>query len=124
MADRVLGVTLPLRRGANGYFENTTEVVTQIKSNLTNLLLTQKGERVMQPDFGCDIHRVVFEAQTDDGLAEVQSTIETAVQAWMPFLRIEQVTVTRNEDYNEILVTIGFTLLTNNGITDSITLVF
>lgn len=119
-----LGLTLPLQLGPNGYFATTTDVLTQVKTNLTNLLLTMKGERPMQPEFGSDIHRVIFEPMTDDGLAEVRSSIETAASQWMPFVQINDVTVTREEDYNRINVLIAFSVVTNANLTDSITLVF
>jgi phage baseplate assembly protein W len=119
-----LGITLPLRLGANGYFENTTDVLTQVRSNLSNLLLTQKGERVMQPDFGSELHRVVFEPMTDDGLANVRAIIETATQQWMPFIQVDDVQVVRDEDNYTITVIISFSLTTNAGLTDTIKLVF
>jgi uncharacterized protein len=119
-----LGITLPIRLGANGYFENTTDVLTQVRSNLTNLLLTQKGERLLQPEFGSDLHKVIFEAMTDDGLAEVQASIETAAEQWMPFIQIGTVDVLREEDANKITVIVPFNLITNAGLVDSITLVF
>ncbi len=119
-----LGLTLPLQLGPSGYFEATTDVLTQIKSNLTNLLLTMKGERPMQPEFGSDIHRVVFEPMTDDGLAEVRASIETAASQWMPFVQINDVQVSREEDYNRINVLVTFSLITNANLTDSITLEF
>ena len=118
-----LGITYPLQLGNNGYFENTTDVITQIKTNLRNLLMTQRGERMFQPNFGCDLPLVIFEPQTDDGLADITAIIQTAVQNWMPFVRVNGVLVKRSEDTNAIAVSISFTLLSNN-ITDSIVLVF
>jgi phage baseplate assembly protein W len=124
MSDRALGITLPLRRGNNGYFENTTNILTQVRANLRNLLLTRKGERVMQPEYGCDIHRLIFEQATDDGLADTRASIENAVQTWMPFVGVDDVQVVRNEDLNTIYVQIQFTLLTNQNLTDSVILEF
>lgn len=78
----------------------------------------------MQPEFGSDIHRVIFEPMTDDGLAEVRASIETAAAQWMPFVQIKDVQVTRDEEYNRITVLITFGLATNANLTDSISLVF
>lgn len=118
-----LGITLPVRRGANGYFENTTDVMTQVKSNLKNLLLTQRGERIFEPTFGCDLPVVIFEPMTDNGLADITAVIQTAVQAWMPYLNINTVNVARDEDNNQIVVSVAFTLTSSN-IVDSIVLNF
>lgn len=118
-----LGVTLPLQRGANGYFNGTDDPGIQIRSNLTNLLLTQVGERLMQPEFGSELLTYVFEAATDEGLAGIQATIEAAAEKWMPFLRIGNVVVSILPETHQVAVRVPFTLITTN-VTDSITLVF
>jgi phage baseplate assembly protein W len=119
-----LGITLPLERGNNGYFAQGRDILSQVKSNLTNLILTKKGERVLQPDFGCDIHRVIFEPITDDNVANVRGTIESAVKIWLPYVNIEAVQIQRDENRNSIFATITFSINTSVTITDSITLVF
>lgn len=124
MANRVLGLTLPLERGPTGYFSSTTDITAQLRSNLTNLLLTKKGERMLQPTFGCNIHSIIFEAQTDDGLANVRASIQEAIARWMPFISLDDLEVTRKEDLNQVFVRMSFSLVTDQNITDSIVLVF
>lgn len=119
-----LGITLPLRLGGNGYFENTTDVMTQLKANLTNLLLTQKGERPMQPTFGSDLHTFIFEPMTDEGMAQVRAVIEAAVNQWMPFVKIINVDRKFDEDHNTMSLTIGFSAIIDPTNASSITLVF
>ena len=46
------GITLPVQRGNTGYFSQAFNSFEQAKSNLKNLLLTRKGERIFQPNFG------------------------------------------------------------------------
>jgi phage baseplate assembly protein W len=118
-----LGITLPLRLGQNGYFESTSDVMAQVKTNLTNLLLTQKGERMMQPDFGCDLPLSMFKTSTDNGLADVQAAIDAAVKEWMPFVSVDEVKLVNASGDHNYMVSIKYTLLTTNT-TDSITLVF
>lgn len=119
-----LGITLPLRLGVSGYFETTQDILIQIRTNLMNLLLTKKGERPFQPEFGSDLHNVVFEQMTDDGLSTVKSSIESAVSQWMPFVQVNEVEVERDESANRIYVRIAFSLSSNDSILDSVTLVF
>ena len=45
-------------------------------SNIKNLLLTQKGERVGQPTFGSDLPSILFEQRTED----IQDKIETTIR--------------------------------------------
>ena len=124
MARKVgLGILLPIQRGETGYFRQGFDALTQVKANLINLLLTKKGERLMQPSFGCDIHGILFEKITPTTLADIKSTIVQATQIWMPFVSINEVDVTRDEDRNEVYVKISFNLTTNQDIGDTITLV-
>jgi phage baseplate assembly protein W len=120
---KILGLTLPIQRGANGYFKATAEVQTQVRANLTNLLLTMKGERLMQPEFGCGLTALLFEQEVTELDQDIQATVEEAVEQWMPYLAVGDIAVTRDPDRNKVQVVIPYTILTNN-ITDSVTLVF
>ena len=118
-----LGLVLPIRLGTNGYFQVAYNALTQTKTNLTNLILTKKGERVMQPEFGCNLHNILFEQITDDIRANSRGAIEEAVQVWMPFVTINDVKLTKSEDTNAVYLEIVFSLKTNVNITSVITLV-
>jgi len=124
MATPSLGLVLPLERGHGGYFNSTTIVTAQMRANLTNLLLTKRGERMMQPNFGCDVHLLLFEAQTDNTQADIRASIDAAVREWMPFIIVETVDVRKDGDYNQVFVKIGFRLATATNLTDSIVLVY
>ena len=62
------GISSPTKRG-DVMFEQTFTSYEAAKANLRNLLLTAKGERIMQPEFGSGIHSLLFE-QMDDNLEE------------------------------------------------------
>ena len=85
-----IGFTLPLRRHTGGYFEMSEDLLTQIKSNFINLVSTMKGERMSNPTFGCDIHRVIFNHNDDDLYSEAKRTVEEAVTEWMPYIELEK----------------------------------
>ena len=60
--DRYVGIGFPLGFNVDGrMFNQTKTVLEQAKSNLRNLLLTTKGERKMQPEFGCNLIDVLFD---------------------------------------------------------------
>ena len=66
-----IGVSLPFN--GPGVFNSTFTTKDQIKSNLINLLLTDPGERVMNPNFGCNLAKILLE----DG-HEVHGIVRTA----------------------------------------------
>lgn len=87
-----IGITLPFNK-ANGIFAVSYTDVEQILSNLRNLLSTRKGERIMQPDFGTDLHYFLFE-QISDELAfkeQILAEIRSALSYWMPYVTIDTV---------------------------------
>jgi phage baseplate assembly protein W len=123
MPQKYIGVTLPLRRGNTGYFEQSTEMFKQIKSNFKNLILTKKGERLMQPDFGTDLSRIVFEQITDETLENARATVVSAVEKWMPFLELTNFEInTPTESFpNRINLKVEYRFINNPNVTDSIT---
>jgi phage baseplate assembly protein W len=121
---KALGVTLPLQLGSNGYFQSTTDIKTQLKSNVINLLLTKKGERLMQPEFGSELQGVIFENETDEGLANVNIIVNDAIKKWMPFLVVTDITVSRDPNHNKIIITISYRINTTQNINDVVQLTF
>lgn len=121
---KILGILLPIRKGNNGFFNQGTTLMTQAKSNLINLILTKKGERVMQPEFGCDVHEIIFEAITDDNLANIKGSIQSAIKIWLPYVNLVDVQIQKDEDHNSVYATLTFNLTVMPNITDTITLKF
>lgn len=83
---------------APGVFKSMTNKRKQIRANLKNLLLTQLGERVMQPTFGCRLLEVIFEPNHEDLKPFIQQSIFDAVQKWMPYISINVDIVTASDD--------------------------
>lgn len=97
--DRVaIGVTLPFQRGSNGYFAQSYQTIDQIKSNIKNLLLTRRGERIMHPTFGTSLYSSLFEQNTDDLEVKVQTSIEDSISEWMPFITIEEILIDQSNN--------------------------
>jgi hypothetical protein len=116
-----IGVSLPF----NGptAFNSTYSTRDQIKSNLVNLLLTNKGERVMNPEFGADLKTVLFEGIVEDSLAEIKYLIDTNVNIFVPQVTITNMQTIKDEDHNTISVTIQY-LINISGQADQITVQF
>lgn len=111
--DAKFGLSFPLRYDVNngGFFPTTSRLREQASSNLKNLLLTNKGERVGQPDFGSNIPNILFEPITDNIGNLIEESVNEAVSQWLPYISIQNVFVNTPEDNpNSILVQIEFTV--------------
>jgi phage baseplate assembly protein W len=124
---RGIGITLPIRLGNTGYFEQSFDTLRQVKSNFINLILTRKGERVHQPEFGCDIHKYLFEQFTPETIEGARQSVINAVNQWMPFLeliRFELNATPENIDRNRLRLYVGYRLTNAPNIEDQIVLEF
>ena len=116
-----IGVSLPF----NGpvAFNSTYSTYDQIKSNLINLLLTNKGERVFNPEFGADLKTVLFEGITEDINDIIRSLISTNVSIFVPEVTITNLNVVKDEDHNTISLTVQYRI-NISGKADQITVQF
>ena len=118
-----IGVSLPFN-GPAGPFNKTYSTKDQTKSNLINLLLTDKGERLFNPEFGTDLRRVLFEGITEDIVPIIQNLIVTNVNIFIPEIQVTNITVnTENKESNSISVTVVYQLRIS-GTSDQITVEF
>lgn len=97
-----IGISLPIQRGNDGFFNQTFNTSDAIKTNIKNLLLTRKGERIMQPNFGTNLWNILFENDTDDTPVadKIEKTIEMAIKFWLPFISIEQIEINKDTPTN------------------------
>jgi len=123
---KVLGIGINETSNTGGVFATNFTTLTQAKSNLTNLILTKKGERVAQPEFGCDIWKVLFEQIIDGEIDyEVERVISEAVNIWLSYLEINEIIVDYNDEYkdaNKFGVEINFSLKSNRNLSESVTI--
>ena len=63
LPDVAVGVSIPFTGKA--VFNQTFITKDQIKSNLINFFLTNKGERYLNPGFGGDLRATLFESISD-----------------------------------------------------------
>jgi len=118
-----IGVSLPFD-GPSGPFNSTYSTQTQIKSNLLNLLLTNKGERVFNPEFGANLGTALFEGINENIIDIITDLINTNVEIFVPEVQIRDVVVDINTpDNNAVSVTVKYKLRVS-GTSDQITVQF
>jgi|TARA_B110000263_G_scaffold247196_1_gene259590 phage baseplate assembly protein W len=109
--DTFVGIKLPFRFGTTGFFNQSKTVKEQAFSNLKNLILTIKGERVGQPEFGCGVHRIIFEPITETTSDSIEAAVRDAVSNWLPYISIHNVYVSiDDQDANTILLSLEYSV--------------
>ena len=118
-----IGIDLPFHRdiGPNGWFATTKTTVEAVKNNIRNLLLTNRGERVFQPNLGLGLRQFLFEQITQDTIIAIQNDIRDTLSLWLPFVIIENIIVNQKDDFNRIDVKLEFRINQVPNSLDSIT---
>lgn len=119
--DIAIGIDLPMISGGAA-FKSTYTTLDQAVANARNLLLTNRGERIMQPDFGCDLDKTLFENITDNIVVGLDERIRSSFNYWLPYIFINELSVTPSEDQNRIYVKLIMSLEGNKFDTRSIQL--
>lgn len=139
--DRAIGLTLPLTNdksiakkyyaaaaGIAGNVEDSSSTHTggkaqggfalsyttkeQASSNLRNLVLTTQGERIMHPNFGCNVWATLFENATPELISRLKVRIQDQVKIWLPYLNLMDVAIASVEN-NQLNISIDFALYNN-----------
>ena len=121
---KVLGIGINKSSDSNGIFSVNFTTLNQAKDNLKNLILTRKGERLMQPEFGCDIWKVLFEPLDGEAVERViENSIVEAVSIWLPYLNIDTIVFDYDEndiDNHRIILDIKFSLISNPNLSETV----
>ena len=110
-----IGLALPIKPDDNNIFSLTKNSFDQVRHNLRNLLLTNVGERVYQPEFGSSLRELCFE-QLDESLPQrVEDEVRRAVNFWLPYVNIVEVeTLTQEDNKSKIFVRVKFSTTLNS----------
>ena len=108
-----IGIALPFGSGLSDFKLNYT-TLDQAKTNIVNLLLTHKGERFMQPDFGTNLRRFLFQPNTAHLEGEIKTEIQETIAFWLPYVKVQNMIVERkieNIDQYRIVISITFAVI-------------
>ena len=95
--DTAVGIGLPFS-GLRGLFHLNYTTEDQALANLKNLILTRKGERYMQPQFGWSGWDLLFDQNTPDLIEKLELSFQTDVSYWLPYIIIDNVKIDQIED--------------------------
>lgn len=82
---------------------------------ISMILMTQKGERVMRPEFGCDIHSYLFDTTDYQTLRMMERAVTESLVRWEPRIRDVEVNAEISDEAEEkILIRIGYVVRSTN----------
>jgi len=74
-----------------------------VRQSILLLLSTRTGERIMRPDYGCELYRLVFSPNDDTTAGLAIHYVRRAVLHWEPRVEILHLDATRNPDADSTL---------------------
>lgn len=79
------------------------------------VLATAPGERPMRPEFGCDLHEMVFERLDGATLGRMERAIRAALHRWEPRIAVEQVSFRPGRPHTgQLLIDVAYRLHATN----------
>jgi phage baseplate assembly protein W len=118
-----IGVKLPFN--APGVFYSTFSTKEQIRFNVVNLVLTAKGERVENPNFGTNVRSQLFNQIDQSTFSDLELDLVESIQTYIPNVRVTRVNFSQGGEYNDntLVVTITYQILISNEV-DTVTVNF
>jgi phage baseplate assembly protein W len=105
-----IGVSLPFDKP----FTSTYTTKDQIKSNLINLLLTSRGERIINPLFGTGLREFLFEGITDFNIENLRLDLINSINMFIPEISVVNIDIIPGYDSNSIELNLSYLLNISN----------
>lgn len=114
-----VGVAIPFNNPS--VFTTVYTTSEQLKYNIINYLLTDRGERIFSPTFGAGLRSSLFEQITTDASEALLTTLRSGLEYNFPGIEVIDLNVTPDPDSNLIYINFSYRIRRNNQ-TDTITL--
>jgi len=102
-----IGISI-LFNNETSVFNTTTTTKEQVKSNLVNYILTDKGERFFDPLFGGNLRASLFEP--DSSFDSVAARLEEEIYAYVPNIVIKSITIKKFSDQNIVNIVLDYSI--------------
>ena len=120
-ASKAVGVDIPFN--GNAVFKSNYLTKDAIKNNLINFFLTNPGERYLNPTFGGNLRKQLFEQITEGNLDNFKLSLSTLLSFNFPSVKVENLDITSNTDEQTVFVTLKYSVI-DTGINDQIEIAF
>jgi phage baseplate assembly protein W len=105
------GVSLPIMYDSTDGFQMLKKIRDVVKQNFKMLVLTNPGERVMEPDFGVGLKKYLFENYGHGTYQAIDTRIRKQVARYLPVVSINEINFGQTGIESNILdVSIHYTI--------------
>ncbi|MBQ0826643.1 GPW/gp25 family protein [Streptomyces tagetis] len=80
-----------------------------LRQSVWIILVTEPGERLMRPDFGCGLRRFLSAPNTPGTRAAIARAVEDALSVWEPRITLSAVDVSPGVDPTLAVITVSYT---------------
>lgn len=95
----------------------TSSYEDDVAESIRIILMTKKGERMMNPNFGSDIHKYMFGILDFTTLTQIEFEVRDSVNRWEHRIsNLEVQVIESKENTGQLLINIKYTLLQNSNI--------
>jgi phage baseplate assembly protein W len=104
---------LPLVKDTiDGLYSMNKTALESIKQDLKMLLLTNPGERIMNPDYGVGIRQLLFSQNTVSLRSEITSRITNQIRKYMNFVVVNNIRFeeTAGEETNSLYLVLEYSV--------------
>jgi phage baseplate assembly protein W len=111
--EKTVTVKWPFEQDENGGFDSFSErdFVEAVKFSIKNILLTNPGEKISDPQFGIGLRRYLFSLSTED-FSSLQGEITFQIRKYLPYLTRFNVSIDLTQvDYNKLAVRVSFEIV-------------
>jgi phage baseplate assembly protein W len=92
-----------------------SEYEDDVREAIRIILMTSKGERVMQPDFGAGLYGFVFASMNATNLGRIQRAVADALVKWEPRVQVTEVSVEPDQgELGKLLINIDYRVRATN----------
>tara|TARA_R110000737_G_C14300484_1_gene435881 strand:+ start:32 stop:472 length:441 start_codon:yes stop_codon:yes gene_type:complete len=98
----IKGLKYPLRKDDEGGYFSVAYDADCVRNNLRQLLLTERGERVMQPDFGIRLRTKLFEPMDGIIMRELKEDIAHAIATYETRINVKNIEVIPDSAYDQL----------------------
>ncbi len=109
----ILTPQFPMSFSNKGGYEKIRTRKKLAKFHLTNLLLTNPGEKISIPEYGVGLRKYLFENMTDQVFQEISSNIRRQIKSYLSYINLQNVTVMPDEE-NSIKISLSYNIAGTN----------